>query len=367
MTSTAEQWKTYVAAEQQKLAPVLSAHELTLDTDQPHLKGERFLQQAVTTTSGKKLILLGTTALGERVVIKATRDRAGQQELVHERRCREFLGRINFAAAAFKTPPEVAWIEADGFTVSVTAFIPQPRTFLEHSLPEQFTLALSAFTAQEGTHATTSGHIAQIRRVFALRGAREYLHNMRSFTELSSLLRPEDTAIETVLTEATNTLVENAVRIEQYCGFLTHTDFVPHNIRIDAHEQVYLLDHSSLTFGNKYEGWARFLNFMTLYHPTLASLLTNYVRDNRAPEESEALWLMRIYRLGEIILYYAKAHEASDGNLRELNRARITFWQSVLAATLQKAEVPAETIAAYQALRDQLRSPEEKARQRGLH
>ncbi|MDC1205446.1 hypothetical protein N8083_01200 [Candidatus Pacebacteria bacterium] len=130
---------------------------------------------------------------------------------------------------------------------------------------------------------------------------------------------------------------------------------------------MYLLDHSSLTFGNKYEGWARFLNFMELYNPPLCAALQKYVADNRTPEESVALRMMRIYRLGEILLYYTNTLQKCEGNLLKLNTARIDFWKTVLKHILHETPIPKETITIFQELRDSLRSEDEKERQRGLH
>ena len=161
-------------------------------------------------------------------------------------------------------------------------------------------------------------------------------------------------------------LREHEKTIEQYSGFLTHTDFVPHNIRIHD-DTIYLLDHSSLTFGNKYEGWARFVNFMTLYNPMLENALVTYVKENRTPEESVSLRMMRIYRLGEIIWYYVQTLEKSTGDLHTLNTARITFWSTVLTHILKDERIPESIITEYKKTRDSLRSDDEKKRQQGLH
>src|SRR5690606_17976906 len=150
-------------------------------------------------------------------------------------------------------------------------------------------------------------------------------------------------------------LTEQKERIEQYCGFLTHTDFVPHNFRIKD-DILYLLDFSSLQFGNKHESWARFLNFMTLYNPELESLLIDYVDQNRASEERESLQLMRLFRLGEIITYYVKNVSQSDGSLKTLNQNRVQFWADVLAAEIENKRVSRDIVKNYQTNRDQLRS-----------
>lgn len=366
MTNLKEQWDAYCEGELKLLHPLLKKHGFSLCEKQPHIQGERYLQQAITTTSGRKLILYGKGEDERKVVIKATRDLAGQTELRHERKCRQVLAKINFAGEVFHTPPEIAWISENGFLISIQAFIPQERTFLERPIEEQFSLALTAFKAQESAHATTYRHRRLIRGIYEFRDATTYLHNFSDFQKNIKKLLPDHRQLHDLIVTARSVLKDHAYTIEQYGGFLTHTDFVPHNLRIKDNT-IYLLDHSSLTFGNKYEGWARFLNFMTLYHPPLVTALIHYVRDNRSPEESEALHLMRLYRLGELIYYYAKTLPSSVGDLRTLNTARIDFWSTVLSHELRRETVPKLTIEQYQNKRDALRSEDEKERQRGLH
>lgn len=360
------QWETYCTTELAALRPILTERGYTLDAEQKHMKGERYLMQAVTTTSGKKLILTGVSRDGTKVIIKATRDAGGMREIEHERTCRNVLARIDFAGSVFHTPEEILFLKEKGFTISIQRFIEQPSSFLERPVETQFAFALRAFKAQESAHATTSKHRALITSIYGMRDARSYLHNFQTFCANITIARPHDAPLHTLLGEALTTLREHEKTIEQYSGFLTHTDFVPHNIRIH-NDTIYLLDHSSLTFGNKYEGWARFVNFMTLYNPTLEDALVTYVRDNRTPEESVSFRMMRIYRLGEIIWYYVQTLEKSVGDLHTLNTARVTFWRTVLTHILKDEKIPASVILDYQKTRDSLRSEDEKKRQQGLH
>lgn len=359
-------WVAYCTEELALLTPLIARHGFTLGSVQPHLKGERYLMNAVTTASGQKLILLGTNAAGTKVIIKASREKNGIREINHERTCREILTRIDFARDVFHTPREVAYIQEEGFTVSINEFIEQPSPFLARPLAEQFAFALTAFKAQEGAHATTYKHYRLVSNTFGVRDADTYLNTFASFKKNITLKFPHETKIIDTLCTAFEVLTAKENVIEQYCGFLTHTDFVPHNFRIN-NDTMYLLDHSSLTFGNKYEGWARFINFMALHNPSLQKALEQYVRDNRTREEQDALRIMRIYRLGEIIWYYVRSLEQSDDSLLELNTSRIYFWRDVLACVLNREEVPEKIILAYTQKRDLLRSEEEKERQQGLH
>jgi hypothetical protein len=363
---TKQEWDVYTQNELLVLMPLLRAHGYTLDNDQKHMQGERYLMQAITTTSGRKLILTGTQNDGTKVVIKATRDAQGSKELTHERTCRDVLARIDFAGSVFHTPEELLFVKEKGFTITIQRFIEQSCSFLERPLEEQCSLALRAFKAQESAHATTSKHRALIEKTFGIRTGETYLHTFQTFKANVSVACPHDVVLHALLERALAMLKDNERTIEQYTGFLTHTDFVPHNIRIQG-DTIFLLDHSSLTFGNKYESWARFQNFMTLYNPPLEEALTKYVRDNRTEEESVSLRMMRIYRLGEIIWYYVQTLDKSEGNLRTLNEARITFWSTVLSHILDNTPIPSSVIENYKQTRDSLRSDDEKKRQQGLH
>ncbi len=358
-------WDTYIASELAVLSPILASSGFTLDTVQPHTIGERFLMQAVTTVGGQKLILRGNDQNGHPVIIKATRDTVGKNEITHERLCRSLINELNFAYNVFAAPSELLHLEEAGFVINVQEYIEQDTTFLERPLTEQFTYALTSFKAQEHSRATTSGHVRHISKTFGYKTSVDYLTLGTQFASGISVL-PTTHDAHTLLKKVVARLEQGQERIEQYCGFLTHTDFVPHNFRI-KNEQLYLLDFSAIRFGNKHEGWARFLNFMTLYNPALENTLLDYVEANRAPEERESLQLMRLFRLAELITYYTKTLGRSENELLTLNTTRIQFWTDVLTAELHNTRVSRDIVTAYQTTRDNLRSDEEKRRQKGLH
>lgn len=358
-------WQDYLASELPQISHIIEKNGYILADNQPHTKGERYLMQAVTTTGGKKLILYGTSETGEKVVIKATRDLSGKTELKHERTARRLLHKLNFSYDTFNSPREVAYLEQNKFIIVINEFIEQNSTFLERSIEDQFNFALTALKAQENTRATTAGHIRNIRKVFNYRTSADYLNLHAGFLTFLQQNKISQSVINLV-THSHERLTAQQKYIEQYGGFLTHTDFVPHNFRIKD-QTLYLLDFSSLQFGNKHESWARFLNFMTLYNPTLETLLLNYVEENRAPEERESLQLMRLFRLGEIITYYVKNVTQSTDTLKILNQSRVQFWADVLAAELENTRVARDIVETYKTSRDQLRSEEEKERQVGLH
>jgi hypothetical protein len=359
-----EEWKEYYLHELAGIASMLSEFDIVLDEYQPHVLGERYLMQAVTTESGKKLILLGSLKeTGQRVVIKATSDESGKRELTHERKCRSVINTMRFSYNAFNTPKEIIFLERNGYVISVQQYIEQDIPFIERPLEKQFSFALASFKSQEGAHATTYEHIRLITQTFGNKDTSYYLDTFAGFKETVVPVFSEHAAL---FTSAEMLLSDTRETVEQYNRFLTHTDFVPHNFRIHKNE-LYLLDYSSIRFGNKYEGWARFMNFMTLYNQDLERVLVRYVQDNRTPEESVSLKSMRVYRLGEILSYYVRTLKESSGNLLLLNTARIQFWSKALAAILNDDHLAEAIVSEYTMTRDSLRSEEEKQRQIVLH
>lgn len=362
-----QEWGKYRDKELATVSTILEQLGFHLEKDQPHIMGERYLMQAVTTTSGKKLILLGLRNKDKkRVVIKVSSDPKGIHELERERTLRWALQKIGFAYQAFPLPQEILFIKKEGFTISVQKFLEHERPFLDRNTQEQFSLILEAFKTQEGAHATTYKHKRIIKKTFGEKNAKDYIKMFNTFKAHICKTLPEEERLHLLLKESHSFLQKNNRTIEQYCGFLTHTDLVPHNFRV-VKDKIYLLDQSSIRFGNKYEGWARFLNFMTLYNQPLEEALLFYVKNNRAKEEYLSLKLMRIYRLGEIIWFYTDLLEKTSGDLLVLTKLRVQFWTSVLEAVLENRQISKRIVDEYKHARDTLRSDEEKLRQVGLH
>lgn len=355
-----EQWAAYRAEELQRITPLLSRLGFALAPEQVHVSGERYLM------SGKKLVLVGTRiADGKEVIIKVSSTDTGKRELAHEHRRRNVLPTLPFAYQKFYLPEELLYLERDGFVISVTEYVAQEKNFLEHSLQEQFTLALSAFKMQEALHATARGHTRALSAAFGSMGAEDYITSFHTFVEEITAADPGNTALRDTLTRAEEFLRTHAETIEQYCGFLTHTDFVPHNLRVQ-NGTIYLLDHTSLQFGNKYESWARFLNYLVLYNRDLERAFVEYIQKNRSSEEYLALRLMRVYKLGFLIKFHAENLAKTTADLHALARLRVTFWTNVLHALLSNGDVPQNLVDEYAHGRDHLRSEEEKTRQREL-
>lgn len=364
-----QEWELYRQRELDIVAPMLKKLGFELEVEQPHTGGERFLMAGERDVGGGgyKLVLLGKSIKnGKRVAIKVSSDPKGIREIRTERKARETLRTLKFAYQAFRAPEEILYTICGKHTVFITEFIEQERTFLNRPLEEQFALALQAFKAQESVHATAYSHAKVIRNVLGMWDAKDYLTSFDAFRESAIRSNPENHLLVDSLKKARAFLAEHQETIEQYCGFLTHADFVPHNLRV-REGNVYLLDSASLHFGNKYESWARFLNFMLLYNRPFEKALLQYVHDNRTPEEELSLRLMRVYKLGKLLEYHAGTLTKTTGNLKKLSEKRVEFWRKALEALIDEKVIAQDVIAEYQRERDSLRSEEEKKRQEALH
>ncbi len=353
-------WEAYRERELREFSPILAKLGFMLDEDQPHVGGERYLM------SGEKLVLLGRRASDEkRVVIKVSSQPEGMREIEREQACRAILKRVDFAYRTFLLPGELLFVRSGNCAISITAYIEERLAFLNHSLEEQFFLALRAFETQEGVHATAYAHAKIIKKTFGIVGAREYLGSFGVFRKNALAADPGNAELAFALKRAWELLAAHEATIERYSGFLTHADFTPHNFRV-VDRDIYLLDHTSLRFGNKYESWARFLNYMIIYNRPLRSALADYVRKNREEEEYLNLRLMCAYKIGFLLQFYAGALVRTGGDLNTLSRERVLFWARVLGSILDDVPVSEEMVREYEHSRDSLRSAEEKYRQKEL-
>lgn len=351
-------WEDYRNKELEISEPILRDLGFALDKKQVHIGGERYI------SGGRKLVLIGQRISdNKKVIIKLSSDPKMKEEIMKEWQGRRVLERINFAYHVFYSPPEIIFKEIQDYLILITEFIEQDCNFLDRPLQEQFFLALKGLEAQEAIHATTYEHANIIRRTFGLWQAKDYLEN---FDKYATYITRENNDTKKVLLAARDFIQKNLDIIGLYSDFLTHWDFVPHNIRVSNHN-IYLLDHCSLRFGNKYESWARFINFMALHNPVLADGLMSYVRENRKQEEFLSLKLMRVFRLAELIWYYTKSLDRAESNLLTLNKKRIDLWTNGLSLVLVGKEFSKEQIREYTDFRDSLRDQEEKERQRHLH
>lgn len=338
---------------------ILKTLGFSLDEHQPHISGERYLM----TRGREKFVLLGTQdATGTKIVIKISSHPEGKKEIETEKYARDLLASVSFAKNTLNLPEELYFGVHNGYLLWVTKFVPQDIVFAAHPLEEQFFLALKAFEAQEEFHATTAEHMSTVKHVFPVVTGKNYLDTFDSFQN-TILKYCRDEELSNTLNQAKKLLTSNESAIDRYGRHLTHTDFVPHNFRIKD-RNIFMLDCAALYFGNKYEGWARFLNYMVIHSPKLELLLNKYLQDNRNQEEYLSLRLMRIFKTAELLNYYAQSLNKTEGDLHVLTKVRIDFWHEVLKSLLNNEHLDKQIIENYTATRNSLRTPEETERQK---
>jgi len=353
-------WQAYVKNELHKAEPVLLDLDIKLDKEQVHLSGERFLM------SGEKLVLTGRMAANnQKVIVKLSSSFAGQQEIKREYDCNLFLQNLNFAHFAFHLPKIFFFRQIKGIYILILEFIDEPKPFLSFPLEDQFFMALRTFEIQAGAHATTAGHISATKKIFGILSSDDYLRIFQGFIDESLNNDSKNISLKKILLKADNFLKENRVTIETYNNFFTHADFTLHNLRVVGRD-IFLLDQASIRFGNKYESWARLLNYMLLYNKKLEELLVSYVKENRSSGEFLSLRLMRIFKLGYLLAYYTRSLSNTDGDLYKLTRSRIDFWSRVMDYMLDNKTIPNQFIEDYKVCRDSLRSQDEIKRQQQM-
>jgi hypothetical protein len=369
MSANATSWEDYRDKELGQIVPILSRLGFSLDDTQLHIAGERSLMMARKRDvggGGYKLVLTGKRdADGKKVVIKVSSTEGGKEEIGREREMCKDLHQIEFAYRTFDSPKEILFVHEGPLCIHITEYIVQDRSFFEHTLQEQFFLALQALEAQEGVHATTSRHKALVHHTFGISAPDAYLSSYETFAREAVASDPSNRALAEALARGTQFMYEHKTTLARFGGFLTHADFVPNNFRI-AGGRLYLLDYASIHFGNKYEGWARFINFMNHHNVELEKTLVEYVKKNRSADEYLSLRLMRVYKIAFLLRFYAQNKHLTEGNLLELTKERVVLWTAALNAVLNDTDIPAETIQHYLARMSELRTEDEKARQREM-
>jgi len=344
----------------EKISSILNLLGYMLESEQPHISGERFLM------AKNKLVLIATRKSDhKKVVVKTSNNLEGKKEIENEKKARDLLSAVVFSDDVILLPKEIYFGHHEEFIIWITEFISQEKVFVAHDLEEQFFLTLRAFEEQESYHATTFEHLKSIDKLFPVLHAREYFDEFKRFKESVKKIKIKN--LDETLEKAEKLLISNKQNIDAFSNYLTHTDFVPHNFRVRG-RQIYMLDCSpeyrTLHFGNKYEGWARFLNYMVIHNPSLEKLLSNYVRKNRGESDYLSLKLMRIYKIGFLLEYYADSLKKTSDDLKELTLERINFWHEILKYIIEDRRIPDELTEMYKNKRDSLRSEEEKKRQR---
>lgn len=321
-----------------------------LEKDQPHISGERFL------LAPNKQVLVGRQLdTNQRVIIKISHLIKGKQEIRQEKKVRDILMSFAFSRKVMFFPKEIFFGLRQSYLILITEFIEQDKVFVARTLSEQTAIIMHSFKTREAFHAKTFNRVRKASKTFPILRSQDYLTNFGQFKKtLGKNLTME---------QAEQVLQTNAAVIEKHGNYLIHGDFVPHNFRV-RDGALYILDYSAFHFGNKYEEWARLLNYMVIYNPSLEKKLRLHVLTKRSASDYLDLRLMRIYKIGQLLDFYTRSLPKTTAKLHTLTNFRIKFWQTVLKSVLEDKPVADKTIKAYIKARDRLRSAEEKKRQK---
>jgi len=337
-----------------QIQKIADAHSVVFDDNQLHVGDERAIM------SPHKFVFTGTdTTTGSRVVLKCSNHPDGIAEMYSEHIISHTLQSLPFSEELLNAPRELFYGTKHGYTVGITEFIEQNTVFSAHTLQEQFFMALQSLEAQEAFHATTSEHRGYVRDSFTIHSPVYYQETTAVFTQTITNQAPQYTDLLKNIVGEINSAQQ---LLSIYDGYLIHTDFVPHNFRI-AKDHVYLLDFSSFRLGNKYESWARFVNFMEVHSPELVPLLVNYVDSDRGAEEANMFRLMRLHKALFLAHFYTNNIQKTSGDMQKLAQMRLDIWMKIIDSLYHTKDSPIEEINRYRVERNTLRSETEKARQ----
>ncbi len=351
-----QEWNIYINKELLLFRPIFTRLGIVIDADQLHITGERYLM------SGKKIVLTGAYKNKKRIIVKVSSNDAGRSEIRSERNISKTLQTLPFANSTLLSMKELNFEDTKLSTILVTEFIEQPKVYALLTLVKQFHLALRIFEEQEGFNLTVYEHEKNIKKIFSIFRSDDYLKTYKEYQNNIIEILPENIALHSLLERAQTFLTDNKCTIDKYSPYLTHTDLAPHNMRVSDYG-IFLLDYSSFSFGNKHEGWARFLNYMLIHNPKLEKLLCKYLKD-RGQNEYLSLRLMRIYKIVFLLEYYAQSLTRTTGDLHILTNARIDLWTKMLKTVLSDEVISNSIIDTYISTRNTLRTKEEMLRQR---
>lgn len=337
------------------IGSILLSFGFKLESYQPHIMGERKIK------SLSKIVLIGRKLKdNSRVVIKTSDQKEDKKKINQERKIRQELENISSITKGLYIPKEIFYGQKGKFTFFITEFINQDKILVAHGLNDQFAMIKHAIEGQE------SLDLASFRKIKGktcpVITQNNYLGELiKHINFINNSYR--DSELSNTLTATRKIFKNNMVLIAKHCGYLVHDDFCPHNFRINS-GKLYFIDYTAAKFGNKYETWARLLNYMTLHNPALDKKITSYLKDNRSFEDVESLRLFRIYKTVFLIMYYIKTLNKTSGNLLKLTRIRINFWHNFLKKLLENKSISKADLNRYRDQRDSLRSGDEKKRQK---
>jgi len=349
ITNTIQQELTY-------LSTILKELGFSVLQKQPHISGERKI------FGSTKLVLICSDKDGNKVVAKCSRHKIGKKELRREKKIRDHIKKTPFTKDTLSMPKEIFFGTQKNYLIFITEYIEQEKIFVEYSTNKQFLMILRAFEEQESFHATTFEHSLFARLYTSVQKEGVYMKRLSKY--LKNIKKyPYYKNFEKEIEQMLDFFYLNKTLINPYCLFLIHEDFVPHNFRIkDNH--IYILDYSALHYGNKYESWARLINYMVIHNPELEQTLIDYIQHNRGNRDYSTLRMMRVFKIFQLLDFYSRIYSNTLGDLHTLTEVRINFWINVGIGVINDRRITKEQLAKYIETRNHLRSEEEKVRQR---
>ncbi len=310
-----------------------------------------------------KLVLVGIqTATNLKVIIKISRLVKGIEEIKQEKKVRDILSSFAFTKKVMFFPREIFSGKRGVYHILVTEFISQEKVFIARPLSEQFSIIIQSFKTREAFHARTFKRVQKAAKTFPVFDANTYLDNFKNFRGIV-VSHYKNLALSKLLSQSGQILKQNIEIIEKHNNYLIHGDFVPHNFII-SDKSLYILDYSAFHFGNKYEEWARLLNYMVIHNPALERRLKKHIANMRGETDYLDLQLMRIYKIGFLLSFYAQSLDKTSSDLHALTKRRIKFWQEVLQSVIDDKNLDEGILEDYLKNRDHLRSAEEIKRQK---
>lgn len=353
-----QKWDEKIKNELPIIRELLSTIGVTLDEIQPNLIGEKFLMKT------DKFGLTGTyTPENAKVMIKASNHKNGIKELEADRKVSHIVDKLSFSNEKIKTAKEYFYGDLGGYRILVQEFLDQQKALIQLPLEDQYYISMRGFSVLESFYLTTKSHYTEVKKHFPILTAKDYLKTFSKYLKnIHNILN--DPIVDEKLDQSYTLFRQNLKLVDKFSAYLVHEDFVPHNFRV-YNNILYFIDHEALRFGNKYESWARYVNWMLVQYPPMEEKLVEHVR-KLGTEDYLNLRMMRLLKCAQLINYYAETLAKTSGDTYDLNVRRFNLWIEVLVSLTNDRKLHPSFIEEYKQARDVLRTDDEKQRQKLL-
>lgn len=352
-----KEWESKIATELPKVKGLLLELGYQLDEIQPNLMGEKFLMKI-----DKFILSAKRISDGQKVIVKISKDSNGIKEIEADRNASKNLEKLPFALDSIKIAEEYYFDKKSGYIIFIIEFLEQETSLMKLPLDEQFYITLRAFDVLENIYLATKEHKKYVKDKFAIYTGELYLQKFTEYRDtINSILN--DPHVDSIISSAKNLFLDNLNSVKKFEDFFVHEDFVQQNFRIKK-DMLYFIDHEALRFGNLFETQARYLNFMLVHSPLLEKKYIEHLKINKDPERLTSLRMMRLLKCTQLLEYYAKSLQKTQGNEYAISKIRFDFWLSVLEHLMNDSVIHESIVNEFKDARNKLRSPEEIERQK---